>query len=295
MKLFKLKISHLLNSIGFKIFLILLFTFSCAKNNSDEWAYKQLVKSNKLLEINNLEIRPLVQQMFYKRCKHTNNFRKEVNELDSLSIIFLKQISIFLKNSNIKKNDWQTIYSDYFILQKKYYLFIKNIPEWSINSYKIIIGKYQKTDSELFPEVLLKMQNDVLINQSMLYDFILFYSVCQHKPSQFLSVVANDNKLNVSSTNRFSMQLICDISSEKDSLSKQITDLQIFKNDKLFQLLPEIKINNCDTALIQAQIILKNLPTGIYKLKGNFILKRLNRNDLKEIKNILPFELIFKN
>jgi hypothetical protein len=295
MKLFNLKISHLLNSFGFKILFIVLFIFSCGTNKTNERIYKQLAESNKLLEINNLEIKPLVQQMFYKRCKHTNNFRKEVNELDSLSNIFLEQVFIFLKNSNISKYDWENVFSQYFILQKKYYLFIKNIPEWSINSYKIITGKYQKTDKELFPEVLLKMQNDVLLNQSMLYDFILFYSVCQHKPSQFLSVVANDNKLNVSSTNQFSMQLICDISSENDTLSKQITDLQVFKNDEFIQFLPEIKMNYSDTALVQAQLIFKNLPSGMYKLKGNFILKRLNRNDLKEIKNILPFELILKN
>jgi len=279
----------------FYLFLAFIFWSCKADQNNKELAYNQLVETNLLLKENNKEIYPLVEQIFYKRCKHTNNFRNETNIILSNFEKRLYEYEEFLKQKEISENEWKKILLNYKKTIEKINNFTSSRKEWRINGYKIYTQNYEHYNSNHFPEIILKLENDILLNKSAIYDFILFYSVCQHKPSLFLQAISNDNKLNVSSTNKFSFELTCNIPDGKDQLEKQISNLEILKEGKKIEFKPEVFFTYSDTAKNQAIIRFSGLNPGEYTVKGNFILKRYIYNTLEDtIKNILPFQFLIK-
>ena len=279
----------------FYLFLSIAILSCKTDENKSNLIYNQLVETNNLLKSNNKELYPLIEQIFYKRCKHTNNFRNEANLVLSNFEKTLTSYDKILKQKKISEKEWKIILLNYTENIEKLDYFISSKKEWKINGYEIYTQNYESYNSKHFPESILKLENDILLNKSALYDFILFYSICKHKPSQFLQAIASDNKLNISSTNKFSFQLTCNIPDGKDKLEKQISNLEIIRNGETIKTKPEIRFFYSDTAKIQAIIRFSDLESGEYTIKGNYILKRLNLSNLNDtIMNILPFSISAK-
>ena len=140
-----------------------LSIISCNNTHKTDLLSEQLILTNEIIAENSNEIYPLVEQIFYKRCKHTNNFRKEILEFSVELNENIKQADSLYVKKSVTKSEFLYFLKNYNQILRKLKTFTENIKEWKVNSYKLYFQDYSVYKPQVYKEVFLKMKNDLLL------------------------------------------------------------------------------------------------------------------------------------
>ncbi len=254
-----------------------------------------LKESNKIIE-NYIAERELdVEQIFYLRCINSADLRNKFYPLKTAFDNFLEKIdSIQCGKKDFEK---EKLIASYEVVMNKFEIFTKGQKHWKVNNYKLYRNNYSPFDENLQKFVLLAMKNDMLISQSELYDYVLFYSICVHKPSAFVRVKLKKNP--ATEKNQYSLHVISEIPGDYDYISTRIKVDTLLMNKRLLN--PDKYISMGDSITHPdafGTIYLKQLEPGKYRVKGKINLLRQSFRDGKIIEDTsiihLPFSHEFK-
>lgn len=259
-----------------------------------------LQKSNNAIAKHIQQLYLPVNQIYLLRCESSSDLQPQVNPIVAQTDSFLAKIGSLSPEKKLSRKEFLQIRSFYQRTLQNYRQFAQSQRHWQVNGYKIVSGEYSEIPQPYFELAVLRMKNDILIAKSLLYDYVLFYSVCFFKPSSFL--VVNAEPIGYDSNGQFALQLLSEIPLGFDNLRQSIEIDSVLHNGKKTSLRPEIQtdIPNFDRF---GQLIFTNLPPGNYLVAGKVRLLRtpdytgfrLNVPDKTAYQNtiLLPFSHTF--
>lgn len=127
----------------------------------------------------------------------------------------------------------------------------------------------------------------MLINQSLLIDYLLFYSICLRKESNFLTIESAFQK----GVNTYRFMIYSIVPWGKDFYTYQMQIDSSFINKKKISLKYSVNFRNNDKAL--GELKLDTKQTGNYQIFGKLVIirkKMINNQQVGQQKMIIPFE-----
>ncbi len=262
-------------------FAIVLFSCSSERNPQIITLLDELISSNQLIKISNEKQTQQARKTYLLYSKNAHELHSKVVNLLNKYYTFNKLIDSVVTLENLKEDDFLAVVQNYEMIYDSTFYFANNQQLWSVNDYRLAKSDFNNThiDNRLF--AVIRMQNDILIVESQLLDYVLFYFECK-------CFKGNHLRIKISKDFQFSTKenLVLNFNTEvttirEDTISKIIIDTLLINNklQELGTLNLDVKISTKHNSASIGSFILKKKKAGNYQITGRVIAKSMYSSD----------------